>query len=154
MKPENYEDEEVSLSQLLGGLPPPAAPPTVLLSRLQVLRPQPPKKAHWWTRPLAIAASVAVLGAAAALLRQERSVRPAPPLPVATALVEVVEPIISQEHLLSVRPLGVIQDSADRTVRLMECTWLDLQTFGSDDRPTLCSSALRREIVPVVLPIQ
>ena len=110
--------------------------------------------ARRWSRPLAWAAVFILSGAAAVrLLHREPAVAPsdaARPQSVQTATAPS-PPVVTQEHLLAVRPLGLLQDADNRVVRLVEYTWLDLQTSGPGGGG---ASALRREVVPVRLPVQ
>jgi hypothetical protein len=60
----------------------------------------------------------------------------------------------SRQQLLSVRDLGVGQDSQKRAVRLISTTWLDENTYGEPgEKPVLQESRFRHEIVPVLLPV-
>lgn len=160
-------EDNRGLADLLGRLPTPAAPSPQLLARLQAARPAPVPSRIFGFRPLMLAAVLAALGTAAILLfrpqPQPAVVTQPAPLPAVAAAparsavkahVEVMPPVLSQQHLLSMRSMGLVRDLEDRPVRLVECTWLDLDTFGSADKPGLRETALRREIVPVVLPIQ
>ncbi len=128
------------------------------MRRLRAARPtSAAAPARRWSRPLAWAAVLVLSAVAAAVpLLRQKPVATIESHPNQPSLVPAgpAQPVVTQEHLLAVRPLGLVHDADNRVVRLVEYTWLDLQTYGALGASGVSSSALRREVVPVRLPVQ
>jgi anti-sigma factor RsiW len=140
----------------------PTEVPGHLLARLQAARPraahQPRPEPHWllrWLLPAGVVAAGVAIGAFA-VRTSHHAVEKAAPLAQAVPTAGRMQTFTANEVeavLLDARDLGTFTSTGQQPIRLVECTWLDHETYRGDDGASqLRVLQARQEIIPVALP--